>query len=843
MGLWSDIVGVPMKPTEPAYGLPSLSGWRKGLSDVMTAAQGGPVAAAKYPMSNMAQSTYSGQLPYSAPSFGYGPSIDSGGFEKTSFAAGGGVASTGGYDNPFDDPNFTDNYWRDANGNLHFRDGAVMADDSRMWRGENRSDATYGDDSSRGSDTRQPWINPPNTYHPLPDISPNIVPAVEEYLAGINKFANTPTVYGRNRGGGGGWTTATTTATTGNNTSTKAPEKVVGGAATPVDDTPKERIVLPKPVEPAEKVVGGATTPVDDTEKEKEDPASVISTEVIPGSGTIKGPGGIETLIGGATTAIDDTEKKKDPTSVIGTEVIPGSGTIKGPGGIETLIGGATTAIDDTRTPGGRLVIDTNGVNQTSNNTNSTADTSYTTADTGLSDRELALYGGNNDRTDTGGYAGWEQDLYGTGVNSYLPYDDTQGTGLTEYEQALYGGMSPNVSSATTSTKESKTPVKTGLGSLVDKFANKAVDKLHYANENRAETAGNIAGAIVGGLTGTPGLNYAGTAVKELYNAGKDYLRGDSGTGLTKEEQALYDQIGVTQTPTPDIPEVQVSATTNTVRDPNWQFSGFTGYESPGLSSSQMGIGDMNVLNFMTGGWNIGGSPTSMIDPASMANYVSASEHGDTYAPGQTFASMNTELADYAKSHPVSTGNQFAENTAQYFRDHPEINPATGYLWDDRARTPEEEAAAKAKAAEYDTLKAKYAAEYPDQTSQGNSAETQQQLDEYYKQLYGDVPMAAGGLASLPEYKAGGLLHGPGDGVSDSIPAVIKGATPQRAALADGEFVIPARIVSELGNGSTKAGSARLYEMMDRVQKRRGATVGKNKTAVNSKAYEELHKL
>jgi hypothetical protein len=102
---------------------------------------------------------------------------------------------------------------------------------------------------------------------------------------------------------------------------------------------------------------------------------------------------------------------------------------------------------------------------------------------------------------------------------------------------------------------------------------------------------------------------------------------------------------------------------------------------------------------------------------------------------------------------------------------------------------------------------------------------------------------AAGGLASLPEYKAGGLLHGPGDGVSDSIPAVIKGATPQRAALADGEFVIPARIVSELGNGSTKAGSARLYEMMDRVQKRRGATVGKNKTAVNSKAYEELHKL
>lgn len=78
--------------------------------------------------------------------------------------------------------------------------------------------------------------------------------------------------------------------------------------------------------------------------------------------------------------------------------------------------------------------------------------------------------------------------------------------------------------------------------------------------------------------------------------------------------------------------------------------------------------------------------------------------------------------------------------------------------------------------------------------------------------------MAAGGLASLPEYKAGGLLDGPGDGMSDSIPAVIKGEQPQRAALADGEFVIPADVVSHLGNGSTKAGSARLYEMMDKIR-------------------------
>ena len=82
---------------------------------------------------------------------------------------------------------------------------------------------------------------------------------------------------------------------------------------------------------------------------------------------------------------------------------------------------------------------------------------------------------------------------------------------------------------------------------------------------------------------------------------------------------------------------------------------------------------------------------------------------------------------------------------------------------------------------------------------------------------------AHGGLMGMheqtQEYAAGGmLLRGPGDGMSDSIPAVIKGAKPQRAALADGEFVIPADVVSHLGNGSTEAGAKRLYAMMDKVR-------------------------
>jgi len=97
-----------------------------------------------------------------------------------------------------------------------------------------------------------------------------------------------------------------------------------------------------------------------------------------------------------------------------------------------------------------------------------------------------------------------------------------------------------------------------------------------------------------------------------------------------------------------------------------------------------------------------------------------------------------------------------------------------------------------------------------------------------------------GGLGTLGGYSDGGrLLKGPGDGVSDSIPATI-GRKQQPARLADGEFVVPARIVSELGNGSTDAGARKLYAMMDRVQKARGKTTGKKRVATNTRADKYL---
>lgn len=113
--------------------------------------------------------------------------------------------------------------------------------------------------------------------------------------------------------------------------------------------------------------------------------------------------------------------------------------------------------------------------------------------------------------------------------------------------------------------------------------------------------------------------------------------------------------------------------------------------------------------------------------------------------------------------------------------------------------------------------------------------------------LLGGRAMAQGGIASLAQggqshlgdYSDGGrLLRGPGNGTSDDIPATIGDKRPAR--LADGEFVIPSRIVSELGNGSTEAGARQLYAMMDRVQKARAKTTGKNKVAFDARARNQL---
>jgi hypothetical protein len=102
------------------------------------------------------------------------------------------------------------------------------------------------------------------------------------------------------------------------------------------------------------------------------------------------------------------------------------------------------------------------------------------------------------------------------------------------------------------------------------------------------------------------------------------------------------------------------------------------------------------------------------------------------------------------------------------------------------------------------------------------------------------IPAASGGYmpGGIAMLAKGRYLRGNGDGVSDSIPARFAGSG-QEARLADGEFVIPARVVSELGNGSSDAGARKLYAMLDRVE----ARAKKSKRGKPSGADRELNKL
>jgi hypothetical protein len=100
----------------------------------------------------------------------------------------------------------------------------------------------------------------------------------------------------------------------------------------------------------------------------------------------------------------------------------------------------------------------------------------------------------------------------------------------------------------------------------------------------------------------------------------------------------------------------------------------------------------------------------------------------------------------------------------------------------------------------------------------GGSVDDESGIDEARGMMQGNLQKGLFGMG----YAAGGtprFLSGGGDGMSDDIPATINGDQPAR--LADGEFVIPADVVSHIGNGSSKAGAKQLYSMMNKVRKAR----------------------
>jgi hypothetical protein len=223
--------------------------------------------------------------------------------------------------------------------------------------------------------------------------------------------------------------------------------------------------------------------------------------------------------------------------------------------------------------------------------------------------------------------------------------------------------------------------------------------------------------------------------------------------------------------------------------------------EKPPVSSEQayfdaIGINPSSVSNM----------PAQQTDP--LADILPV-----TQAP--TLAELSKELTSTPVATPVNI--PAPTKTGSVFPTLGAIGGAAiglGALADATKSTPAAQAAQTAQILNWNAR--------PVQAPINGAAQGQAMLDPRFTSAAqgGLMSLAHGGVTSLGSYSDGGrLLKGPGDGMSDNIPASIGNKQPAR--LADGEFVVPADVVSHLGNGSTQAGANVLYKMMEQVRKAR----------------------
>jgi len=227
---------------------------------------------------------------------------------------------------------------------------------------------------------------------------------------------------------------------------------------------------------------------------------------------------------------------------------------------------------------------------------------------------------------------------------------------------------------------------------------------------------------------------------------------------------------------------------------------------------------DYDVLNFM---------PDGMLDldPLTSAEIIN---------PMSKQQAVGLESSQEAMRELGSLPSRTALNTMSNLQ--PAYTPPPTSLYDDPLKYVME----NPKSMMYAGLTGLSAAQTPEEPPKKKKYESpyvwQNPLDRYrfadggiaslpgYDMVVGETPAyAQGGMSDLGSYSDGGrMLRGAGDGMSDSIPGVIAGKRPAR--LADGEFVVPADVVSHLGNGSTDAGAKQLYQMMDKVRAARTGT-------------------
>lgn len=261
---------------------------------------------------------------------------------------------------------------------------------------------------------------------------------------------------------------------------------------------------------------------------------------------------------------------------------------------------------------------------------------------------------------------------------------------------------------------------------------------------------------------------------------------------------------------------------------PNLKRGLMAGLTSYGLSSAYQGLQSAGG-----GGAGVGQSYDAFGTPVEAGSAAATNAEVSAATPGAATRSMSAELdaaqrglgnvmsSDKAISGPAQEafGQQFGLGKA-----YATMMGATGVMSIDEQEKQLEAARAAGQIAEadYKSMRARIDAAK-------KRAEAAMRENPYRFAEGGDIPLA---LKATPDTETnpygmarGGVaryIDGPGDGMSDSVQASIDGTQPAR--LADGEFVIPADVVSHLGNGSTKAGAKQLYAMMDRIRQARTGT-------------------
>jgi hypothetical protein len=288
-----------------------------------------------------------------------------------------------------------------------------------------------------------------------------------------------------------------------------------------------------------------------------------------------------------------------------------------------------------------------------------------------------------------------------------------------------------------------------------------------------AGVAGATTGATAGTTAGATGTTAAGsTAGLEFANAASPEFLASQGVG-TSFTPADVASLGPSQLPPGTI--------TYAPNDPGFIPTGAAGTPSASLAQTPEAA-NLGILNDGTGG----------VDAATNTNFQPGTVASGTPAENPMFPNINKFYAANPIAAPAGAG-ALASALGDTKRDKEEEEEYSGSLG-----------------------RFKYSPDTytPYRAASGGLMDTA-------------VARRLMGGGQLGSYSDGGqALQGPGDGMSDSIPGVIGGAQPAR--LADGEFVVPADVVSGIGNGSTDAGSRQLYAMMDKI---REARTGRTKQA------------